>query len=535
MLQTNEFWLVEAAGVRFNPSTMEADQPARPMISGEAVERRSARRGSPQARMPKAYKFCDTLTEAGIYTSVVFAPWAFGTTSRGTIWTLAIMGYFLGGLLLTKRIIRWRTGYQPARWGDEPGTGWSYRKIATLTFAVLTVVVLAFCFISAFNMRAVEYRAERRMEFIDDYIKWLPHSYNGPMSWFFACSYLGMAGSFWALRDWLLGKTSRERHREADADDASEDYFVLPDRWKRLLWVLCINGAVLGLVCILQRLSNAEKLLWLVEPAYSKGRVGFGPYPYRSNGAQYFNMLWPVCLGFWAALRQESRQTLRKTVRAGGEAHMVLLPCAVLMAACPSISLSRGGTLLAFAAVIGSLVILSFANRKAKWQTRAGIALMFLMMVAGSAYLAWEPLVKRMETIFVDNLGTRTEIYINAHKIADDFPVYGTGPGTFASVYYLYRENSRQITHAYAHNDWLETRVTFGRTGCTMIVAMLAILLTLWLGRGGVSVYWVFTALLGLGLSTCLLHSILDFPFQIHSLMHLFLTLGCIFACASRR
>jgi hypothetical protein len=205
------------------------------------------------------------------------------------------------------------------------------------------------------------------------------------------------------------------------------------------------------------------------------------------------------------------------------------------MAACPAISTSRGGTLLAFAAVIGSLVILSYANRTAHWKTRLGIAVMFLVIVAGSAYLGWKPLVKRMENIFVDNLGSRTEIYANARKIAADYKTFGTGPGTFASVYYLYRDTGRQITHAYAHNDWLETRITFGRVGCSMIVAMLAIMLTLWLGRGGIPVYWVFTVLVGLGLSTCLLHSILDFPFQVQSLMHLFLTLGCFFMCAGRK
>lgn len=518
------------------PAPMEADQPARSSATGEAVERRSSRRSASHARTPKAYKICDNLSEASIYASVVFAPWAFGTTSRGTIWTLAIMGYFLGALLIAKRVIRWRTGYQPARWGDAIGSGWSFRKIATITLAVLTVLVLAFSFTSAINLRAVEYRDARRLEFVEDYIKWLPHSYNGPMTWFFSWSYLGLAGSFWALRDWLLGKTARERHHEGEDDPGLvSERFVLPDRWKRLLWVLCINGAVLGLICILQRLSNADKLLWLVEPYASKGRVGFGPYPYRSNAAQYFNMLWPVCLGFWAALRYESRQNLRRTVRAGGEAHMVLLPCAILMAACPAISSSRGGTLLAFAAAIVSMIILSFANRKAKWQTRLGIAAMFLFIVAGSAYLAWKPLVKRMETIFVDNLGNRTEIYVNARKIAADFPTYGTGPGTFASVYSLYRDNTKQFPHAYAHNDWLETRVTFGRVGCTMIVAMLVIWLTLGLGRGSTVVYWAFTALVGVGLSTCLLHSILDFPFQVHSLQHLFLTLGCLFACAGRK
>ena len=30
----------------------------------------------------------------------------------------------------------------------------------------------------------------------------------------------------------------------------------------------------------------------------------FGPYAYRANASQYFNLLWPVCLGFWWTLNR---------------------------------------------------------------------------------------------------------------------------------------------------------------------------------------------------------------------------------------
>src|SRR5690349_14221260 len=75
----------------------------------------------------KAYQWCDRLSGGVICFMVVFTPWAFGTTQDWSIWTMNIMGYVLGCLLLLKRLIRRRSGYQPPRWdtperGDEAGS-----------------------------------------------------------------------------------------------------------------------------------------------------------------------------------------------------------------------------------------------------------------------------------------------------------------------------------------------------------------------------------------------------------------------------
>ena len=44
----------------------------------------------------------------------------------------------------------------------------------------------------------------------DKYIRWLPHSFDSSRTWFAFWSYLGLACSFWAVRDWLLGKAAGE-------------------------------------------------------------------------------------------------------------------------------------------------------------------------------------------------------------------------------------------------------------------------------------------------------------------------------------
>jgi hypothetical protein len=61
------------------------------------------------------------------------------------------------------------------------------------------------------------------------------------------------------------------------------------------------------------------------------------------------------------------------------------------------------------------------------------------------------------------------------------------------------------------HNDWLETRITFGWLGSALIaVAFLSSLLH-WLGRGGIYGGRRFAIMLGFALAGCLVHARWDF------------------------
>src|SRR6266704_931527 len=535
---------------------------------------RSRHRPVSRPRTPPAYRICDGITEGVLYGKMVFAPWAFGTTERWSIWTMNVGGYVLGLLLAAKWWIRWRAGYRPVRWGDEDevrdpkseirsanpetvqdtegstasgkgsGDERSRRMASLLTaaLATLTIVNLVYCFISAVNARSTF--IYRLMAFEPhDYVAWLPHSYDSWATWRALWMYLALALGFWATRDWLLGKSGPERRYSRSPGSEPEENIPsrvpnagLPMRLRRLLWVLCLNGTALALESILQRLSGTNKLLWLVQPVINQAAESqFGPYAYRSNAAQYFNLLWPVCLGFWWKLRRASRFAARAHARLGGGPHVVLLPCAVLLAAAPIISTSRGGALVAFGGIMAAAVLFLSANRRSSSLIRLGIILLLAVTLGLAAYLGWDKLEKRLATIFSDDMSGRVEIYENARQMARDFPLFGAGPGTFPWVYHLYRANAQADWAAYAHNDWLETRITFGWIGFAPILAMLVIVFLRWFGPGGIPAHWLFVSMIWLALAGCLLHARFDFPFQICSILALFLLLCAVLFCLSKK
>src|SRR5260370_38054638 len=100
-----------------------------------------------------------------------------------------------------------------------------------------------------------------------------------------------------------------------------------------------------GIEGLAEPVGGSVNLLFLVNPRVNQaGITQFGPYAYRANAAQYFNLLWPVCLGLWWTLRRgegrrERGEGRRKVASPGPRSrHDVLLVCSVTMAVCPFVT-----------------------------------------------------------------------------------------------------------------------------------------------------------------------------------------------------
>jgi hypothetical protein len=301
---------------------------------------------------------------------------------------------------------------------------------------------------------------------------------------------------------------------------------------------LALNGTLLGLEGIAQRLQGEGKLLFLVQARVNPGAESqFGPYAYRANASQYFNLLWPVCLGFWWMLNRSfgSRRTAH---------HLILIGCAV-MAACPIISTSRAGALITVGIVALAALLLSATHfllsahhaqdRRTRRITLACVFLVFTGALALGFALGWKALKPRMAQLS-EGFDTREAMYEAARPMATDYPLFGTGPGTFETVFgQLYRKTTDTYWPAQLHNDWLETRITFGWLGSGLIALAFVAALLRWFAPGGIHGGRRFMILIWLALAGCLVHARYDFPFQVHSIVFLFLVLCAILFVLTRR
>jgi len=464
---------------------------------------------------------CDGLTEALLYFMIVFSPWAFGTTQDWAISVMNACGYALGVLWLLHRAFRAPLAL-PILNGSvrtaQGATHWTTRAMAALT-----VLLLAYTLVSAWNARATFVRADFRFDY-HNCIRWLPHSMDSTATWQAFRNYLALALVFWATRDWLL--------RGAPAAEAANAMpHRLPRRLRRLLWVLSVNGALLALEGVLQRISGTNRLLWLVQPRInSMAEAQFGPYAYRSNGAQYLALLWPVTLGLWSVCQRAAARASGSRTR-----QHLLIPCVIIMVAGPLVSLSRAGAILTLASVLVAILILWQSSRVSAHRSHAGLILLLATSLLVGGYAVWPQLSKRINAAAREFQEGRFDVWKRAWQMHENYPLFGTGPKTFEPVYQFY---SPQIKvgdwPAQLHNDWLETLITFGWLGFLMILALLLLAAGRWFFGGGIPASPVFTRFLWLGLGSCLAHGAVDFPFQIYSILFLFILLCAVLSCLGR-
>jgi O-antigen ligase len=449
---------------------------------------------------------------------LILGPWLFGSTQAWSIRMMNGCGYALGWLLGVKFLVRYRFGHKPLRWGTGAGSAsGAWRRRLTGALATLTGLILAYAALAALNARA-EYDPAQLTLSYRDYLFWLPHSYHRTATWSVFWDYLAWACAFWALRDWLLGMTAKESQAARAATGSAPRHPVIPGRLRLLLWALAINGAVLGVEGILQRLEGSGKLLFLVQPRVNPGAESqFGPYAYRSNAAQYLNLVWPVTLGFWWWLQHAAQRSNRR--------HWLLV-CTAIMAACPIISSSRAGALTGMALLAMAAAVL-VSGRRADGLAKLGVLAMCGLALAGGAFLGWRSLSPRLNALS-EGYRQREQMFDTARIIVHEHPVFGTGPGTFEHVFQLYRQSPAEYWPAQLHNDWLELLLTFGWAGFGLILLALALVVGQSWCPGGITTSRRFVWLVWLALAGCLLQARWDFPFRIYSIVLLFLTLCAV-------
>lgn len=475
-----------------------------------------------------------------------------------------------------------RTGTLSRR--QHPRTTWLLNCLA-----VLSAGVLGECLISAFNAAASCNPDSKVFEY-HHYLDWLPHSFDASRTWFAFWTYLGLGGLFWSLADWLGGLTEAEASQWLNRPVSSVPGGLpaVPARLKLLLWVLCVNGCCLGMESIVQRLAGSSRLLFVKQPRVNPNCLAqFGPFAYRSNAAQYFNLLWPVCLGFWLSLRQSVGYPSRH--------QNWLLLCAAIMAACPIIATTRGGAMVTAGMLILALFYCAFfvlqgtarnvggsrpaaavnlarqrpgtveakdpqrlahatvltgqmraksalaigpgevaqAGRSTGITANSGLYVTFFFMLTLSLGLAlgWKALAPRLLELQTGNTSydSRIDLYRLAEPMAKDYPWFGTGPGTFASVFNLYRVSSDADWPAELHNDWLEIRITFGWLGLGALLLALGTVVLRSLVPGGICGSSPHLVVFGwLALGGCMIHAGFDFPLQLYSTLLLFLVICAV-------
>lgn len=304
----------------------------------------------------------------------------------------------------------------------------------------------------------------------------------------------------------------------------------------KLLYYAMLYGIVLQYVKTIRRLMGLAFLLVLV----GSGETLFGLWQYLRGAktvlgqatpnigtvnATYFShnhfagfliLIIPVTLGLLIGSRQIEKKGF-----------LALLTG--IMGAALVLSLSRGGLLSITIALAGLIICMMVkkVQETGAWVRYILLPLLLIGCIAG--FILWmglSPIAHRSlsDTFFPEKSAFEEEIrfslWRNALALVKEFPLWGSGLGTFEYVFQRYRPDilaqNQQVY--YAHNDYLELLTEMGFP---------ALLIVVWgiirFYRYGLRTYFrhqdpVLTSLLLGGMTSCtamFIHSAFDFNLQI--------------------
>lgn len=301
------------------------------------------------------------------------------------------------------------------------------------------------------------------------------------------------------------------------------------EKIQRLVVSVIMMGALLIVIAIAQKETWNGRVLWFypveAHHASSRNSAIWGPYINRNHFAGYLEMVIPLVLAtsfYRAAKLGKGRHTplLQKLTNAWASRRFPEFTLygllGLVMTATLFATLSRGGIMGVLA---GLLVFFGLARSRGRLKKRAdlfamlGAALLLMLVVA-----AWSRIEGRFEQLGEEQSLQRAWVWKDSLNIVRDFPLFGTGLGTFGDIYPKYQTHSSLILYDRAHNDYVEALTDLGTVGLLILTTMAAyygkIIYRAWKNRDK-----TYIKIMGAGgmasLAAMAVHSTMDFNLHI--------------------
>ncbi len=304
-------------------------------------------------------------------------------------------------------------------------------------------------------------------------------------------------------------------------------------RQATLLWSLAVNGTLLSLFGMIQKVTWNGQLFWFLP--LSQGGTPFASYVNRNNAAGYLNMTFgaAIAVWLWSTLRDRAgsshhdRGTGIDSTDWNSDWHNWQAwspwrsPAAIAMSLLISLGIlttqSRGG-IIAFAISVLLLVAAVRGYRGVRVRLIPAFAVMGVVGVAVSTWLSpHATLGERFERLWEDNAEApygRLAHWKDSTAAARDYWKFGSGLGTYRHVYRPYERAAFPAWYLHAENQYLETAVEAGIPGILLLCVQIAVVAwSLWrsIARGALGWRWAISLAAGFALATQVLQSATDF------------------------
>jgi O-antigen ligase len=330
-------------------------------------------------------------------------------------------------------------------------------------------------------------------------------------------------------------------------------FFIVIDHYRtkkkvyNLLLVVIITGLLIASFGILQKLTWNGKIYWLREPGSDVSP--FGPFVNPDHFAGYMELIVPLAFGLFFTLLSRKIETdegkAKWQVDMGRDGWSIIeleeysvqkaVTLGFLLAitvASIFMSLSRGGLVATSITFILFALLLIWGKKKSIMEivTMASVlGVSFIVLIA----LGLTPVKEKIETLTGFSIESaffkgRQAAWTHTLEIVRDFPVFGSGLGTFRQAFLGYYPSGSSLGWLQTHNDYLQLLSEVGLIGFTIFLIGLFIFVARYywkavFGKHNVDRY------INLGLAMAIfslgIHSLVDFNLQIPSNGFLFVVI----------
>lgn len=245
----------------------------------------------------------------------------------------------------------------------------------------------------------------------------------------------------------------------------------------RILWVLVAMGIFQALYGMFELYNRSPRILFY-RKIHNLDSVT-GTFVNRNHFSGYLEMIVPLAIGLIIAridpfaLKSLSwREKFLSFSEKGLFLNFLISLGAVLMAVAIVFSQSRSGIFILvfiFILFFGLTAVYFGAYGPQMKRIRKFLALSFLVVILFSLYVGINTALDRFA---LDRLlqESRRTYWANTMDIVSDFPLFGTGLGTFGALYPPIGGETGPMALIHAHNDYLEYLSELGLVGFSLLL-----------------------------------------------------------------
>ena len=244
---------------------------------------------------------------------------------------------------------------------------------------------------------------------------------------------------------------------------------------KRLMVVVMMVGVLESLYGIFEFFSGHRHILYV--EAESLVSAVTGTFINRNYLAGYLLMVIPASIGFLfsrEAVQDSGYGSWRERLSSLDGKTLLIGFGVIVMILGLLLSASRMGILSLLLSF--SLISLLFRNPEKGKRFSKTAVLIFGLALLWAAWIGLDAVISRFFSVS-ESFEDRWEIWVNTFQIFKDFPLFGSGLGTFVQVFPMYRSFHILGLVTHSENDFLQLLSDVGILGTGLLAALFFFLL----------------------------------------------------------